>query len=103
MNKLLFNLHTEDLFQTQFNHAVVEIVPGDLNTNLVRLLVKPELSKFVSWDKEGSIRLVSDDNLPVLTRQMAVHANVSLTDNKVKNLNSKYVFYIARCYCMGKA
>lgn len=63
-------------FQSQFNHSVVEITPGDHNTNCVKLLTKPALAEFVSWDSNDFPRLVSDSSLPLLGRQLAIYANV---------------------------
>lgn len=53
----------------------MEIVPGDHSTNSVGVLCRPELADFVGGG--GSPRLVSDANLPILVRQIALHADVS--------------------------
>ncbi|KAG7164375.1 Tuberin-like, partial [Homarus americanus] len=58
----------------QFNHTVVEVVPYDHHTNTVGLLCRPELREYIG---NGDPRLVSDDNLPVLVRQLALHANLA--------------------------
>ncbi|XP_050694251.1 tuberin-like isoform X2 [Eriocheir sinensis] len=61
----------------QFNHTTVEIVPGDHSTNSVGVLCRPELTDFVGGG--GSPRLVSDTNLPILVRQIALHADLAST------------------------
>ncbi|KAB7503587.1 Tuberin [Armadillidium nasatum] len=71
-----YNLNT---IKSQFNHSVVEITPGDHNTNCVKLLTKPALAEFVSWDSNDFPRLVSDSSLPLLGRQLAIHANLAST------------------------
>lgn len=57
----------------------MEIVPGDHSTNSVGVLCRPELTDFVGGG--GSPRLVSDTNLPILVRQIALHADVSVQSN----------------------
>lgn len=61
--------------QGQFNHTVVEVVPADHSSNSVGVLCRPELTEFVGGG--GDPRLVSDANLPILVRQLALHADVS--------------------------
>ncbi|XP_045114580.1 tuberin-like isoform X4 [Portunus trituberculatus] len=61
----------------QFNHTTVEVVPGDHSTNSVGVLCRPELADFVGGG--GSPRLVSDTNLPILVRQIALHADLAST------------------------
>lgn len=51
-------------------------MPGDHSTNNVGVLCRPELADFVGGG--GSPRLVSDANLPILVRQIALHADVSI-------------------------
>lgn len=53
----------------------MEVVPGDHSTNSVGVLCRPELADFVGAG--GSARLVSDANLPILVRQISLHADVS--------------------------
>lgn len=62
--------------QGQFNHTIVEVVPADHSTNSVGVLCRPELADFVGGG--GDPRLVSDTNLPILVRQLALHADVSV-------------------------
>ena len=61
--------------QGQFNFAEVVIKPLDYNSNLVSVRVKEELRNVVT---NTGPHVISDDNLPILVRQLAVHANVSL-------------------------
>lgn len=61
----------------QFNHTIVEVVPGDHSTNSVGVLCRPELADFVGGG--GSPRLVSDTNLPILVRQIALHTDLAST------------------------
>ena len=51
------------------------IKPLDYNSNLVSVRVKEELRNVVT---NTGPHVISDDNLPILVRQLAVHANVSL-------------------------
>ncbi|CAL4134917.1 unnamed protein product [Meganyctiphanes norvegica] len=69
-----YNINT---IKGQFNHTVVEVVPQgeDHSTNSVGVLCKPELSDFVGGNAEA--RLVSDTNLPILVRQLALHADLA--------------------------
>lgn len=69
-----YNINT---IKGQFNHTVVEIVPADHSTNSVGLLCRPELMEFVGGG--GNPRLVSDTNLPILVRQLALHADLAST------------------------
>ncbi|XP_076040511.1 TSC complex subunit tuberin isoform X2 [Oratosquilla oratoria] len=58
----------------QFNHSVIEVVPSDHATNAVEVLCKREVSEYIG---EGHPRLVSDVNLPIVVRQLALHANLA--------------------------
>ena len=54
----------------------MEVVPEDHSTNSVRVVCRPDLEEFVGGG--GDPRIVSDANLPILVRQQALHANVSI-------------------------
>ncbi|XP_042230186.1 tuberin-like isoform X2 [Homarus americanus] len=69
-----YNINT---IKGQFNHTVVEVVPEDHSTNSVGLLCRPELMEFVGGGSDP--RLVSDTNLPILVRQLALHADLAST------------------------
>ncbi|XP_071526616.1 tuberin-like isoform X3 [Panulirus ornatus] len=58
----------------QFNHTVVEVTPGEHSINTVSVLCRPELKEYVGIDTH---RLVSDDNLPIVVRQLALHADLA--------------------------
>lgn len=59
----------------QFNHTVVEVVPEDHSTNSVSVVCRPDLEDFVGGG--GDPRIVSDANLPILVRQLALHADLA--------------------------
>ncbi|XP_069978306.1 tuberin isoform X7 [Penaeus vannamei] len=67
-----YNINT---IKGQFNHTIVEVVPADHSTNSVGVLCRPELADFVGGG--GDPRLVSDTNLPILVRQLALHADLA--------------------------
>nr|XP_045602296.1 tuberin-like isoform X2 [Procambarus clarkii] len=64
-----YNINT---MKGQFNHTVIEVVPGDHGSNCVSVLCRPELEEYVKIDNP---RIVSDASLPILVRQLALHAN----------------------------
>ncbi|KAK3852845.1 hypothetical protein Pcinc_040581 [Petrolisthes cinctipes] len=66
-----YNINT---IKGQYNHAVVEVQPGHHRTNTVQLLFCPELKEFMVQETP---RLVSDDSLPLLVRQLALHADLA--------------------------
>ncbi|KAK7072996.1 Tuberous sclerosis 2-like protein, partial [Halocaridina rubra] len=59
----------------QFNHTIVEVVPEDHSTNSVGVLCRPDLEDYVGAG--GEPRVVSDTNLPILVRQLALHADLA--------------------------
>uniref|UniRef100_A0A8B9HRP2 Tuberin n=1 Tax=Astyanax mexicanus TaxID=7994 RepID=A0A8B9HRP2_ASTMX len=59
----------------QFNFVEVLIKPLDFESNLVTLQCRRDLEGLVDTTVA---KIVSDQNLPLLVRQMALHANVSL-------------------------
>lgn len=60
-------------FQGQFNFAAVIIQPLDHNTNRVVVKVKDELKELLGLSEP---KIVSDQNVAILARQLALHANV---------------------------
>lgn len=60
--------------QGQFSYACVEIQPLDHGSNQVTLRTRDELAEL---GLTGEPRVVSDLNLGILARQLALHANVS--------------------------
>ena len=62
------------LFQCQFNYASVIIEPLDNNTNQVTVKTKEDLTEHIGHSEP---KIVSDQNLAILARQLALHANVS--------------------------
>lgn len=60
----------------QFNYANIIIQPLDHKTNKVTVKVKEELTDFIG---HGEPKVISDQNLGVLARQLALHANVRIT------------------------
>ena len=62
--------------QGQFNFAEVLIKPLDNASNMVTVRFKDELKELLS---DTGTRVISDNNLPRLVRQLVVHINVSIT------------------------
>lgn len=58
----------------QFNFVEVIIKPLDYGSNLVTLQCKKDLDGLVDT---SVVKIVSDQNLPLLVRQMALHANMA--------------------------
>ena len=61
-------------FQGQFNFAEVLIKPVDNNSNLVCVRVKEDIKDIVT---NTGPHVISDANLPILVKQLAIHTNVS--------------------------
>ena len=61
--------------QGQFNFAEVLIKPLDNASNMVTVRFKDELKELLS---DTGTRVISDNNLPRLVRQLVVHINVSI-------------------------
>nr|CAH7730250.1 unnamed protein product [Callosobruchus chinensis] len=75
-----FNITT---IKGQFTFACVIIQPLDHGINRVIVKVKEELAEFVPMSEP---KLVSDQNVAILARQLALHANLaSLVGNSIKN------------------
>ena len=71
---LVFIFFSNFLCQGQFNFAEVLIKPLDNASNMVSLRFKDELKDLLT---DTGPRVISDDNLPRLVRQLVVHINVS--------------------------
>jgi len=65
------------VFQGQFNYASVVIQPMDMGSNKVTVKARDELAELFG---NAPAKIVSDENLPILARQLALHATVSLRD-----------------------
>ena len=61
--------------QGQFNFAEVLIKPLDNASNMVTVRFKDELKELLS---DTGTRVISDNNLPRLVRQLVVHINLSI-------------------------
>lgn len=59
----------------QFNYANIIIQPLDHNTNKVTVKAKEEVREFI---EHNGPKIISDQNLGVLARQLALHSNVSI-------------------------
>ncbi|GAB6025853.1 hypothetical protein CHUAL_011832 [Chamberlinius hualienensis] len=66
-----YNMHT---IKGQFIYACVVIQPLDCESNLVTVKTKPELSSLLG---SCDAKIVSDSNLAVLVRQLALYANLA--------------------------
>ncbi|KAJ8913200.1 hypothetical protein NQ315_016142 [Exocentrus adspersus] len=78
-----FNIST---IKGQFNFASVIIQPLDHNTNSVTVKVKDELKELVAISEP---KIVSDPNVAILARQLALHANLaSMVVCSLKNRSS---------------
>lgn len=62
------------LFQGQFNYACVIIQPLDHGTNQVTVQARDDLAEHIGHSEP---KIISDQNLGILSRQLALHANVS--------------------------
>lgn len=67
-------------FQGQFNYACVVIQPLDHGTNQVTVQAREELAEHIGHSEP---KIISDQNLAILSRQLALHANVSILPVKV--------------------
>lgn len=67
--------YTIGTIKGQFNYANIIIEPLDYATNRVIVKTKDELSEYIGHSEP---KIISDQNLAILTRQMALHANVRL-------------------------
>lgn len=67
-------VYVKFLFQGQFNYACVVIQPLDHGTNQVTVQAREELAEHIGHSEP---KIISDENLAILARQLALHANVS--------------------------
>uniref|UniRef100_A0A8C1N695 Tuberin n=1 Tax=Cyprinus carpio TaxID=7962 RepID=A0A8C1N695_CYPCA len=72
----------------QFNFVEVLIKPLDYESNLVTMQCRKDLEGLVDT---SVAKIVSDLNLPLLVRQMALHANVRLSTNPSDAYASKWL------------
>lgn len=74
----------------QFNYANVIIQPLDHNTNRVVVKAKEEVHEYVGHNEP---KIISDQNLGILARQLALHANVSIFNHVInKRLTIFFLF-----------
>ncbi|KAJ9583770.1 hypothetical protein L9F63_021894, partial [Diploptera punctata] len=66
-----YNIHT---VKCQFNYASVIIQPLDHNTNQVTVKTKEDLAEHIGHSEP---KIVSDENVAILARQLALHANLA--------------------------
>lgn len=66
-----YNIQT---VKCQFNYACVIIQPLDHNTNQVTVKTKEDLAEHIGHSEP---KIVSDQNLAILARQLALHANLA--------------------------
>ncbi|XP_076652775.1 TSC complex subunit tuberin isoform X1 [Halictus rubicundus] len=73
----------------QFNYACVVIQPLDHGTNQVTVQVKEELAKHI---RHSEPKIISDQNLAILSRQLALHANLAsmVSSSLEQNSHSPY-------------
>lgn len=67
--------YIKNYLKGQFNFACVIVEPLELNTNRIYVKARPEIAKFVCHPEP---KIVSDRSAPLLARQLALHANVSI-------------------------
>jgi tuberous sclerosis 2 len=67
--------HSKKKFQCQFMFACVVVTPMGHGTNHVTVKIKDDLTEHLGASQVT--RIISDQNLPTLVRQLALHANVS--------------------------
>lgn len=60
--------------QGQFTYACVVIEPMELESNRIFVLARDDIAQHVC----SKPKIVSDSSAPLLARQMALHANVSI-------------------------
>lgn len=76
---IVFNESGEDYtigtIKGQFNYANIIVEPLDHATNRVIIKTKDELSEYIGHTDP---KIISDQNLAILARQMALHANVCI-------------------------
>ncbi|XP_066292479.1 tuberin-like isoform X2 [Branchiostoma lanceolatum] len=83
---IVYNDNTEDYkpetIKGQFNFVNIVIMPLDNSSNLVTIKAKKEVETMVG---DASSKIISDDNLALTVRQMALHANLASMIHRSKN------------------
>ncbi|KAI8479323.1 Tuberous sclerosis 2-like protein [Branchiostoma belcheri] len=83
---IVYNDNTEDYkpdtIKGQFNFVNIVIMPLDNSSNLVTIKAKKEVESMVG---DTSSKIISDDNLALTVRQMALHANLASMIHRSKN------------------
>ncbi|XP_018019720.1 tuberin-like isoform X2 [Hyalella azteca] len=67
--------YDRDIIKTQFNTVIVEIRPAEHESNTVNVNMKRKICDLLSTTPV--VRLVSDTNLPLYVRQMALHSAIA--------------------------
>jgi len=67
--------YTMGTVKGQFIYAVVLIEPLDFQSNKISVLAKPELAEYLNHLSSGKV--VSDHNVSMLVRQIALHCNLA--------------------------
>lgn len=70
--------------QGQFNYACVVIQPLDHGTNQVTVQAREELAEHIGHSEP---KIISDQNLAILSRQLALHANVNIIKALIERLD----------------
>lgn len=75
---IVYNESGEDYdmqtLKSGFNFSCIIIEPLDFNTNRVTVKAREDLAEHIGHSEP---KIISDQNLSILTRQLAIHANVS--------------------------
>lgn len=71
------------LLQGQFTYACVVIQPLGHGTNQVSVKTREDLAEHIGHSES---KIVSDQNLAILARQLALHANVSMLEKCISQL-----------------
>ncbi|XP_078611279.1 tuberin-like isoform X3 [Branchiostoma floridae x Branchiostoma japonicum] len=83
---IVYNDNTEDYkpdtIKGQFNFVNIVIMPLDNSSNLVTIKAKKEVENMVG---DTSSKIISDDNLALTVRQLALHANLASMIHRSKN------------------
>lgn len=76
--------------QSQFNFASIIIQPLDHNINRVVVKIKDELKDLAVVGNDAKV--VSDQNVAILARQLALHANVIMCLFVIIKISNEYFF-----------
>ena len=80
---------TEKLIETELNFVTVLVTPTDRKRSSVRILFKQELEPWVIHASREE-KIVSDKNVPVYVRQMALHASMACHGYLFRQKNLDY-------------